>query len=117
MISSESARYLWDAKTAADDILQFVAGRGLDDYLADKMLRAAVERQFAIIGEALVGLRRINPDLAAAITDLQRIVAFRNVLVHAYGAVDDHLVWKIIEDNLPDLRATIERLLKDAPEP
>jgi hypothetical protein len=44
MISTESARYLWDARTAADDILQFVAGRGLDDGLADKMLRAAVER-------------------------------------------------------------------------
>jgi uncharacterized protein with HEPN domain len=117
MISYESARYLWDAKTAADDILQFVAGRGLDHYLDDKMLRSAVERQFTIIGEALVGLRRIAPDLATEIADLQRIVAFRNVLIHDYGAVDDGLVWKMIENNLPDLRATIERLLRDAPQP
>jgi uncharacterized protein YutE (UPF0331/DUF86 family) len=62
-------------------------------------------------------LRRIAPDLAAAIPDLPRVVAFRNILVHAYGAVDDNIVWQIIENNLLDLRATIERLLKDAPEP
>ncbi|HJU20508.1 MAG TPA: hypothetical protein VJ770_28985 [Stellaceae bacterium] len=34
-----------------------------------------------------------------------------------YGAVDDGLVWKMIENNLPDLQATIARLLKGAPEP
>ncbi len=70
MINNKTARYLWDAKTAADSILEFVAGRKLEDYLDDKMLRSAVERQFAIIGEALVGLRRTSPDLAAVIADL-----------------------------------------------
>ena len=55
------------------------------------MLRAAVERQFEIIGEAFVGLRRVDPALAAGIRDLSRIIAFRNVLIHAYATVDAKL--------------------------
>ena len=106
MISNRVARYLWDPRTAIDDILVFAAGKGLGDYLADRTLQAAVERQFQIIGEAFVGLRRLNPAAAATIPDLPRIIAFRNVVVHAYSA-GDRLVWQIIETNVPDLRAHI----------
>ena len=45
-------------------------------------MRAATERQFEIMGEALTGLRRVDPDLAASVPDLPRIIAFRNILIH-----------------------------------
>jgi hypothetical protein len=48
----EAAALLWNAREAAERIARFTTGRGLDDYLADDLLRAAVERQFEIIGEA-----------------------------------------------------------------
>jgi uncharacterized protein with HEPN domain len=76
--------------------------------------RAAVERQFEIIGEAFAGLRRVDPALAAAIPDLPRIVAFRNVLIHGYATVDDRLVWGVVERDLPGLLATLARLLAEA---
>ena len=53
MISNQAASLLWDARCAAERIIRFTAGRSYDDYLDDDMLRAAVERQFEIIGEAL----------------------------------------------------------------
>lgn len=43
--------WLWDVRQAADRIAQFVEHRSLAEYLADTMLRSAVERQFEIIGE------------------------------------------------------------------
>lgn len=52
MIGEEAAKLLWDARGAAERIARFTADRGFDDYLADDMLRAAVERQFEIVGEA-----------------------------------------------------------------
>src|SRR5215472_11791876 len=55
MISNQGAAFLWDARRAAERITRFTAGKTYDDYLDDDMLRAAVERQFEIIGEALVG--------------------------------------------------------------
>jgi uncharacterized protein with HEPN domain len=45
--------FLWDVHQAGQRIETFVHGRDLKDYLADPMLRSAVDRQFEIIGEAL----------------------------------------------------------------
>ena len=117
MITNEAAKYLWDAHQAAERIAAFVAGRSFDDYLADEMLRAAVERQFEIIGEAFVGLRRVDPTLATGIPDLPRIIAFRNVLIHAYATVDAALVWGVVENDVPKLQTAIARLLGSAPGP
>lgn len=49
----EARTYLYDIQQAAALIAEFTAGRNLDQYLADAMLRSAVERQFEIIGEAM----------------------------------------------------------------
>ena len=112
-----AAKYLWDARRAAERIARFTAGRGFEDYLADDMLRAAVERQFEVIGEALAGLRRADPELAAAIPDLPRIVAFRNILIHGYATVDDRLVWGVVERDLAGLREILGRLLGEGEGP
>jgi len=92
MTGEPAAKLLWDARQAADRIARIVAGKSFDDYLSDDILRWAVERQFAISGEALAVLRRIEPALADRIPDLPRIIAFRNVLIHGYAGVDDRLV-------------------------
>lgn len=49
---------LWQARSAASLIRDFVAGRSWEDYERDPMLRSAVERQFQVIGEALNRLGR-----------------------------------------------------------
>lgn len=111
MMSNQAATLLWDAHRAAERIARFTAGRSYDDYLNDDMLRAAVERQFEIIGEALAGLRRIDPTLAAQLPDVQQIIAFRNVLIHGYAAIDDRIVWDVVENDLPGLQAGLTKLL------
>jgi hypothetical protein len=39
----EPAKLLWDARDAADAILQFTGGKSFADYSADPLLAAAVE--------------------------------------------------------------------------
>ena len=109
----EAAKLLWDAREAARLALTFVGKRSLDDYLADPMLRSAVERQLAIIGEALGKLRALDANAASHLPEHARIIAFRNVLVHGYATVDDRLVWGIVATLLPGLRDTIATLLPD----
>ena len=76
------------------------------------MLRAAVEREFGIIGEAVSRLASADRETACNITEYQRIIAFRNILIHGYADVDNGLVWNIIETNLPGLIDTVNALLE-----
>lgn len=106
-----SAKLLWDAQQAALRITRFTAGQTFEDYGADELLRSGVERQFEIIGEALNQLSRLDPAAAAALPDLPRIVAFRNLLIHGYASVDDRVVWGVIESSLGPLLAALDALI------
>jgi len=110
----DSAKYLWDALTAADLAASFVHGKTFKEYRGDSLLRSAMERQLQVIGEALSQLARRDSATAALVPDLGRIVAFRNMLVHAYATIDDKIVWGLVETRLPDLRETLRTLLENA---
>ena len=77
------------------------------------MLRAAVERLLAIIGEAVAQLARLDENLVSRITEYRRIIAFRNILVHNYSVVSDELVWDIVDTKLPTLNREIQTLLSE----
>jgi len=108
----ETRKYLYDIQRALALLSEFTAGRTFADYARDAMRRAAVERELEIIGEALAQLAKSNAEVAARISEQRRIIAFRNILIHAYADVDDRLVWDVVETKLPLLSREIEVLLK-----
>ena len=110
----EARKYLYDIQRAAGLVREFTDGKTFADYEGDAMLRSAVERQFEVIGEAMAQLARIDEPLAGRISQYQRIVAFRNVLIHGYADVDDRLVWDVINNNLPTLIREVDALLGES---
>jgi uncharacterized protein with HEPN domain len=74
-------------------------------------MRWRVEREFTIVGDAIVALSRKAPDVLVTITQARRIVDFRNQLTHAYPIIDDEAVWVIAHRDVPVLRAECEALL------
>jgi len=111
----EARKYLYDMQRAAEALATFTAGKTFDDYQADALLRSAVERQFEIIGEALVRLARVDVQTAERISDHRRIIAFRNVLIHGYAEVDNRLVWGVPQRDLTPLRAEVDAMLAADP--
>jgi len=109
----EAKAYLWDIANAAESIRAFTSNKELSDYLDDEMLRAAVERKFGIVGEALSQLLRNFPDYRDRITLVGDIVAFRNQIVHGYATVRDDIVWEIIRAYLPTLHREVTELLAE----
>ena len=109
----ESRKYLDDMQRAASVLGEFTAGRSFAEYRQDAMLRAAVERQFEIIGEAMAQLARVDEAAAARISGYRRVIAFRNVLIHGYADVDDRLVWDVVETSLPALIEEINALASE----
>jgi uncharacterized protein with HEPN domain len=113
----EARKYLYDIQQAAELIGQFTIDKEFTHYQHEPMLRLAVERAFSIIGEALSQLAKLDTAIAVQISGYQRIIAFRNILIHAYAEVDDRIVWDVVETKLPGLRQQVARLLRDAEEP
>lgn len=107
----ETKKYLYDVLQAAKSLEQFSSGKSFIDYQADALLRSAIERQFEIVGEALRRLSKEDPASAARVHEHQRIIAFRNILIHGYAEVDDRLVWDILQTKLPTLLREVQALL------
>ncbi len=97
----ESKKLLWDMQRAAPRVQDFTRGRTWEQFAADALLRSAVERQFEIVGEALTRLRKLDPDTTSRITDHNKIIGFRNVLIHGYAAINDDVTWRIVEGECP----------------
>ncbi len=103
----ETKKHLYDIQQASARISEFTAGSLWEDFIRSPMMMAAVERQFEIIGEALSRLAKLGPQLAAQISEHQRIIAFRNILIHGYAEVDPRLVWNVVETKLPLRRSEV----------
>jgi uncharacterized protein with HEPN domain len=105
--------YLFDVSEAASIIFQLTQGRTYDDYLADIQFRSAVERHLITIGESISQLALRHPLIAQRIPEYQKIVSFRNVLIHGYREVRNLTVWGVVETDLPALLEVIDRLRQE----
>jgi uncharacterized protein with HEPN domain len=101
---------------ACSFVLSVTEGKTLEDYSGERLLRQGVERNLQIIGEAVGRLRRDDPETAERLSEHERIVGFRNVLVHGYDLVDDGIVWNTIRTNLPLLLSEVEGLQQELEE-
>ncbi len=84
----------------------------VEDALADRTKRLAVERLLEIVGEAA---GRVPPRVRKQI-DLpwQDIVGLRNRLIHAYHRTDPATLIDVLVDDLPDLIARVEDWMASA---
>ena len=75
--------YLTDIIEAADHIATFLDGYNFEKFHQSELVRSAVVQKLAIIGEAA---GRISPHLKNREPGVPwpQIVAFRNILIHAY---------------------------------
>ena len=108
----ESRSLLTDALQAVCLIEQFAHGRRFEDLAGDPLLRSAIYWQFALVGETLSQLKKVDETTFDLISQAWRIVGFRNQILHGYKAVRDIIAWQIIEDKLPLLKMELEHLLK-----
>ncbi len=114
-MQAETAKFLHDVITACDLVAKFSSGKTFSEYQSNEMLCAAVEREFIIVGEALMQARKLDPEIVGTITAVVKIIGFRNVLVHGYGIIQPATVWSVKEKDMAVLRREVQALLATAP--
>lgn len=62
----EARERLGHVQQAAEAILRYTHGKSFQDYEREEMVRAAVERQFMIVGEAMREAIKIEPSIPIA---------------------------------------------------
>lgn len=109
----KAEKYLSDILLAIQLIESFVEDVSeFSVYENDKKTQSAVERQLAIIGEALNKLKSLD-EKSIGFSKEREIIAFRNRLVHAYDSIDNAIVWVILKKHLFSLKTEVEEKLKE----
>ncbi len=76
------------------------------------MLMDALLHNLEIIGEAAkhvpIEIKDKNPDV-----DWRRITGLRDIVAHEYFGVSLEIIWDVIQNKLPELQASIERIIKE----
>ena len=103
--------FLRDLVEAADHIAQFITGLDRSGFQESELVRSAVIQKLALIGEVAA---HVSAELQTRYPEVPwpKIVAFRNILVHAYFGIDWGEVWRAATKESPALRAQVESILR-----
>jgi len=87
---------------------------GREAFLQSRMTQDAVIRNFEVIGEAA---KQISPSFREAHPEItwRRLVAFRDVLIHAYFKIDFQEVWRVVVEDMPVVKQQVQELLASLP--
>jgi len=102
--------YLSDIVEAAEAIARFLDGVREAEFLDNDLLRSAALQKLAVIGEAAA---RLSEEFCASHPGIpwRDIVAFRNIAIHAYFAVEWPIVWVAATEEAPVLGRQVAEIL------
>lgn len=105
-------KYLYDMLQAISEIemAEERFGRQYEIFENDVIFRKFVERNIEILGEAMNRILKINSEIE--ITSARKIVDTRNYVIHAYDSLKSDILWAIVINHIPRLKADIQRLVE-----
>lgn len=97
--------YLGHILEAVERIERYTADVDELGFMNDSLIQDAVVRNFEIIGEASKNIQVHYPDFVEQHPELPLLSAYemRNAVAHGYFKVDYEVVWKTIQNDLPNL--------------
>jgi uncharacterized protein with HEPN domain len=102
---------LRDILTAIEKIERATRGMNVTEFTDDEIVRAATERFLGVVCEASLRLPDSIKQQAPGI-NWRNMNDFANLLRHAYHSTEVDVVWKIVQNDLPPLKAFVERNIR-----
>lgn len=108
-MANRTKKYLFDILQSIEAIfVKHLEGVATLEELDENLTALrAIEREFAIIGEATNRLRK----LGLTLTHADWIVNFRNSVVHQYDQVSTRTIYAHVHEDLPAMKREVEKIL------
>lgn len=93
-------------------IEEYTEGKTKGDFLRSRMIQDAVIRRIEVMGEAV---KNIPDEIKDKYADVpwRRIAGMRDILIHGYFGVDLELTWKVVEEDIADLKKKMLKVKED----
>jgi uncharacterized protein with HEPN domain len=93
-------------------IEEYTGNASKEIFFNSAQLQDAVIRRIEVIGEAVKNIpaeiKNDYPEIA-----WKDIAGMRDILIHEYFGVDLELTWKVVKENIPDLKKKILKIKRD----
>lgn len=103
--------YLEHIADGIDVIEEYLTGIDRQRFGDDRLRQDAVLRRLETLADAAshlsAGLKARHPEV-----DWGKVAGFRNVLAHGYLRIDLDVVWAVVTERLPELKAVVRAELK-----
>ncbi|GAB4193405.1 MAG: hypothetical protein Fur006_38430 [Coleofasciculaceae cyanobacterium] len=101
---------LLDIVKFASNIVEITREMDRAQFESDLIKQSAVLYQISILGEAV---KRLSQTFRSQYSEIpwKKIAGMRDKITHQYDRVDLDIVWDVVQNNIPELIATLEPLL------
>lgn len=90
----------------------FLRGMDYEQFRQDERLVLAVTRALEIIGEAARQIPSAIRERHAGVP-WSEVIGMRNILIHDYFGVNEEVLWRTVQEDLPPLREALTEMLRN----
>jgi len=111
-MSKDIRVYLNDILESIAQIERYVKKTTRSKFNKNTQIQDAILRRLEIIGEAV---KNVPEDFRGSHPKVpwKKIAGMRDILIHEYSGVDLKRVWKVIKEDLVDLKENISGIIKE----
>lgn len=101
--------YFLDVLDSIEKIQKYTKTISFKEFSKNSMAVDAVIRNLEIVGEAVKKIpneiKKQHPEV-----EWKKISGLRDILIHAYANIDLKIVWDIVQNKIPRLKSSIQKI-------